>query len=287
MHSLAACSGRQSRSLAAWPPQRASTRNAPNTKNALEIPAVTRSGVRAASPCRRALDRPQYNKRPNIHLNSRKRVLGMFEQTIILFDRYRHRMESDPSFNRDLAYEVAERLKQVDFLVERVRTLERTLMEPQDARSALFRAHIADLQARNIPFESVPVPAGMAISKQEFDESQRLTFEMKLFTESFYYLAGRIRTILRNQIFPMPGLTKFECLGIRNVRNKLLEHAEGKDAQVRLHSFACGGPQGPVLRAIRYVGQESIFPDNGLYSNAEELRANLEGLLTDFESTPS
>ena len=99
---------------------------------------------------------------------------------------------------------------------------------------------------------------------------------MKLLAEAFYYFAGRVRTILRNTQAPLPGLACFECDGVRNTRNKLLEHAEGKDSQVSIQSFGWGGSRGPVIKALRYGGQENVFPDRGLYENAEEFRVNLE-----------
>lgn len=71
-------------------------------------------------------------------------------------------------------------------------------------------------------------------------------------------------------------LTSFECEGVRNVRNKLIEHAEGADSQVTIQSFGWGAAHGPVLKAARYHGQETVFLDAGLFRNAEEFRGNLE-----------
>ena len=65
------------------------------------------------------------------------------------------------------------------------------------------------------------------------------------------------------------------------VRNQLLEHPEGRESQVLIQSFACGGPSGPILKAVRYGGQEGIFPDRGLYPNASEFEDNLLKKLDD------
>jgi hypothetical protein len=132
---------------------------------------------------------------------------------------------------------------------------------------------------RGVPYESAPVPPGVYLNGEEVEAHGKASFELKLLTEAFYHFAWRVRTILRNQRAPLPGLTSFECEGVRNVRNKLLEHAEGRDSQVSIQSFGWGAAQGPVLKALRYSGQEEIFPDRGLYRNAEEFRDNLERLL--------
>jgi hypothetical protein len=103
-----------------------------------------------------------------------------------------------------------------------------------------------------------------------------LSFEIEAWTESFYYLAGTMRTVLPHSSKPLPGLHSFECEGARNVRNHLLEHAEGKSSRVLMQSFGYGGEAAPTIKVEREEGQENIFPDAGLWANAEEIRENLE-----------
>lgn len=205
----------------------------------------------------------------------------MFKNVIALFDDYYRRLDAmnSPGFNRDLGCEVRERLHQLDYIVDRVRALELITKEAFSRYETAFVAHIEDIKRCGTAYESVPVPESMQITKEEFEKHETASFEMKLLTEAFYYLACRIRTILRNSKAPLPGLTMFECEGVRNVRNKLLEHAEGKDSQISSQSFGWGAARGPVLKSIRYSGQEHIFPDQGLYTNAEEFRKNLEHLI--------
>lgn len=205
----------------------------------------------------------------------------MFVKTIDLFDDYCRRLDviKAPSFNRDLGCEVRERLYQLGYIVDRVHELERTANEAFSRHKMAFIAHIEDIKHRGVAYESEPVPKGVEITKKEFEKHEKAEFEMKLLTEAFYYFAGRIRTILRNPQAPLPGLTNFECEGVRNVRNKLLEHAEGKDSQVSIQSFGWGAANGPVLKSIRYSSQKHIFPDQGLYINAEEFRENFERLI--------
>lgn len=102
------------------------------------------------------------------------------------------------------------------------------------------------------------------------------SFEIRLFTEAFYYFASRLRTILRNKEEPCPLLKGFECAGVRDVRNKLLEHPEGQDSRVFGWSWTIGTAEGPILKVDRENHQVNVFPDRGLYVNAEELKENLE-----------
>jgi hypothetical protein len=205
----------------------------------------------------------------------------MFQTTIVLFDRYCRYLDTQgiPQFNRDLSYEVKDRLKQLDYIVTKVKELENTATATHLRFDAERKAHIEDLRRRGIAYEAEPWFPFTQPTTEELEAEGRAMFEMELLTETFYYFAGRVRTILRNPQAPIPGLKGFECEGVRNTRNKLLEHAEGKDSQVSIRSFGCGGSQGPVLKAVRLVDQTEVFPDKGLYKNAEEFRSNLDRLL--------
>jgi len=211
----------------------------------------------------------------------------MFESTSILFDEYCRHLDTKETqgFNRDLGCEVRERLQQLNYIVERVRKLENIAQQALSRHQARLIEHIEDLKSRGISYESAPFPSSARVTEEEFKTNDEASFEMKLLTEAFYYLAGRVRTILRNAQAPLPGLTNFECEGARNVRNKLLEHAEGGDSQVSICSFGWGAAHGPMLKALRYGGQEHVFPDRGLYENAEEFRDNLEHRLRAVLST--
>lgn len=202
----------------------------------------------------------------------------MFNTTIDLFDTYYRLLDSKgvAGFNKDLGCEVRERIQQLQFIINRVHALETTASAAMARSRAAFLDHIQDLERQELSFENVPVPDSTSPTQDEFRRHHDSQFEMRLLTESFYYLAGRIRTVLRNKRAPLPGLTDFESVGVRDVRNKLLEHAEGDDSKISINSFGWGGVNGPVIKAIRYDGQAQIFPDQGLYRNANEFRDNLE-----------
>ncbi len=205
----------------------------------------------------------------------------MFNGTIELLDCYykKHSALGTENFSPDLGTEIRERLEQMSHIVSKVKSLENIATESHRRFDASMKAHLENLKQRGVSFEDDPHVSFEPMTNEEMQRERQALFEMTLLTEAFYYFAGRVRTILKNTKFPMPGLTKFECVGVRDTRNKLLEHAEGNDSQVFTRSFGCGGVQGPVIKAIRLSTQTDIFPDAGLYVNAEEFRVNLERLL--------
>jgi hypothetical protein len=197
----------------------------------------------------------------------------MFEAVIEKFDRYWNKMDAEnpANFSQDLASEVRKRLEQLDYLYE-------LIMEKHQRYMDLSWKEVGgDWDA----YKQKIREAGGSITKQKSNERfemEKLVLEIEVFTESFYYLAHRTRVILRNSIFPFPGLKSFECEGVRNVRNKLLEHPE-KEGKILVQNFGMGGEQGPTLKPDRPEGQENIFPDSGLEVNTLEFKGNLEKLL--------
>ena len=195
-----------------------------------------------------------------------------------LFDTYCQRMDntSEKGFVKELGAEVRRRLKQLDFLLRRIGELEEVTSKALERPQAALKSHVQRIKHHGHDFECVPAPEDCKVRKEESDAYNAAEFEMELLTGSFYYLASRVRTIIKLKSAPMPKLQSFEAAKVRNVRNKLLEHAESKDSQVLIQSFAHGGKHGPVIKAIRSSDQVNIFPDDGLYVNAEEFKCNLE-----------
>lgn len=205
----------------------------------------------------------------------------MFKTTIDLFDQYYRVMDSINmyGFNRELGCELRERLQQLDYLLNNIQEAEARFDNVKERASIIFKQHVETTLAKGLSYESTPVPDAAHMTQEEFDAFERAMFEIKLFTECFYYLAGRIRSMLRHKKVPLPGLEKFEAAGVRNVRNQLLEHPEGVNSRVFINSWGFGASHGSVLKALRYEGQEQIFPDNGLYKNALEMKQNMERIL--------
>jgi hypothetical protein len=104
-----------------------------------------------------------------------------------------------------------------------------------------------------------------------------IVLEMKVLTEAFYYKAFRVRAVIR--MLPSPALRGFECPPVRDVRNHLLEHPEGRASGVITGGFGFGGSVGPVLKHGRPAWVPSMFADSGLYANADQYRRTLESAL--------
>ncbi|MFG1312854.1 hypothetical protein [Xanthobacter autotrophicus] len=106
-----------------------------------------------------------------------------------------------------------------------------------------------------------------AVALKSFENSDWL----HLLTEQFYWVTFRARSALRH----LPDLGKFDAQGVRNMRNKLIEHPEGRDSLIFNAGFGFGGPRGPILAASRTDQQSNRWPDAGLFPNAEEFATNL------------
>jgi len=204
-----------------------------------------------------------------------------FAETIDLFDRYYRSMDAlnAAGFHRNLAAEFRERLQQLDWLLAQVRKLDSRADQALERPSQAFKEHVERIQREGLDYEAEPVPEDVRMSPGEARALSDAEFQLKLYTEAFYYLAGRARAIARHQERPLPGLQGFEAEGVRNVRNHLIEHPESRDSRVFIASWGRGGPQGPVLKSIRYSGQEATWPDRGLYRNAVEFRDRLTAAL--------
>jgi diadenosine tetraphosphatase ApaH/serine/threonine PP2A family protein phosphatase len=194
----------------------------------------------------------------------------MFKSVIKKFDEYLNKMEAENpvGFNSDLWTEANKRLEQLQWLYNHIFRKHSRLMDLNWRENRRIERLRKDLQ-----LTSGSITLQRSAESRKID---RLMFEIEMFTESFYYLAARMRTLLGHG--PLPGLRSFECEGARNVRNKLLEHPE-RESQVFSQSFRVGGEEGPTLKTNRAPGQETVFPDAGLWTNAAEIKNNLEKLL--------
>jgi hypothetical protein len=99
--------------------------------------------------------------------------------------------------------------------------------------------------------------------------------QIEIHTESFYWIAHRTGAVIRL----MPGLRTFKAVGVRSVRNWLLEHVEGPGgstnigigwgSSVGLDGVIIGG-NGPTIATL-IAGK-----DQGLYPNATEFFEKVE-----------
>lgn len=198
-----------------------------------------------------------------------------FNKCISLFDKLYVQLDKSNAkeFNRDAGIEVRKRLQQLNFLIDKVYELQIEGAGIQHRHGIAFSSYMEYASANNVDITKVKVPDEIYMSPKEVKRLNEICFELEVNTESFYYLAGRLRALLKHGF---TVLKNFEAVGVRNVRNKLLEHTEGNDSKISIVSFAWGNSCGPVVRAIRYKEQLDVFPDGGLFLNAEEFRVNFE-----------
>lgn len=198
----------------------------------------------------------------------------MFEQSRILTEQYYCALLASGKASKlaeHLLHEVRGRLRTLNWTHHRLVQLDAEL-------DAVGRAHDPKSQP--------------AVLKQVFSDGGRpdciayrhaqLPFEkqdeVRVLLESFYYSAHRVRDILRNGREPLPGVDSFEAVGIRNVRNHLVEHPS-KNGGVVVPSIATGGPVGPQLKPLRWSLDESGTHDAGLHANAAEFEAEFDAAM--------
>lgn len=87
-----------------------------------------------------------------------------------------------------------------------------------------------------------------------------------LYSEAFYWVAFRAMKAAN----PLPGLKSLSAAGVRDVRNKLMEHPEGNDSRIFNGGFGYGKPNGPVIAALRTEETPDAWQDAGLFVNADQ-----------------
>jgi hypothetical protein len=147
---------------------------------------------------------------------------------------------------------------------ELVKEVERQADQEPPARVLLLFAESAPPECGNLRHASIPA-----------DKSD----ELRVLLEAYYYSGQRIRDIFRDNKADLPELSSFEAVGVRNVRNHLIEHPT-REAGVIVFSFKCGGPVGPQLKALRWSLDEEGSMDDGLHKNTAEFLSSLETTLS-------
>ncbi len=184
---------------------------------------------------------------------------GFFESTIILFDSYRSKFkETKPNYYpARWVQEIMKRFKQLSFVYDHIKAYENKIIGMTNA---------VDYNQR-----------------KQSEEFKRLLFETEFFVESFYFIAFRVREILRHKnkgSYIFPNLKRCDAKGVRDVRNHLLQHPE-RHGGVLNQSFSVGGNNGPKLKPGFSEGDAPDSMDKGLWLNANEFKANLEKILTE------
>src|SRR6266516_620015 len=125
----------------------------------------------------------------------------MFKSVIKKFDKYLDMMEAENAdrFNEDLWTEVKKRLKQLEWLYEHI----------SRKHSKCLELHWREIRRVERLRKDHQLTGSIIVQSSDSRKVNRLMFEIEMLTESFYYLAGRMRTSLKYG--HLPGLKSFEC----------------------------------------------------------------------------
>jgi hypothetical protein len=167
-----------------------------------------------------------------------------------LLGRFRHQQTLAHAPKLDYITEADVRLNQLRYLLRRFRAVDRR----------------AEVSYRALWPKGVKDRAGHARRATGVHE---LGDQVELYGEAFYFFAWRLKGALSQ----VPGFSTFDPVGVRDVRNHLIEHAEGRKRGVMARSFMFNCPQGFVLKP--HGGGPGRVVDKGLYPNAEELLTDL------------
>lgn len=117
-------------------------------------------------------------------------------------------------------------------------------------------------------------------SPEEYHKQEFIRFSLELYTESFYYFAHRLQTLLKNGEGLLPFIEGYKpARGARMVRNQLLEHPERADSGGSDRRWALSSRDGPQVKAVRRIDQPRHHKDAGLFPNAVELEARVSEAL--------
>lgn len=213
-------------------------------------------------------------------MRTREKKLYFFESTYNLCEQYKKINAQNPTKGFQLGYTIdgLEILEQLDYLFKKITISNNYFAEQNEILNKQFDAYRNHCLENNLDYIEYISEIQHEIPRSNHKKSDKFAFKAKLYSEMFYYKAFRLRNIIRYS----GGLgKKFECEGIRNVRNILIEHPEKSDF-IYIYSFGLGMKEiGPVLKTGNPENDKK-FKDIGLFKNATEFKMNLEKILTDF-----
>jgi hypothetical protein len=196
--------------------------------------------------------------------------------------------ESDP--RKGLSAEATRRLEQLDLILEKLKQALTLSPEEEKRRKDETEWFIKtqELFARG-EITKEEYEAGLSQkSPEDIQAFVQRTNDVWLFTETFYCIAWRLREILNIHEPSFPNLQKIDGLGIRHVRNLLIEHPDQQKEKANYQQTMIVTDDGPALKCleIRIDGQtgqsspakESM--DQGLYINAKEFKEEMEKAIT-------
>jgi hypothetical protein len=197
--------------------------------------------------------------------------------------------KTDP--RKGLSAEVTRRLQQLDLILEKLDQA-RTPSAEDQAQSRKDDEHFLKTQKQFASGEITSEEFAAGLRRKSPEEIQgliRRTNDVWLFTETFYCIAWRLREVLNiRKPASFPNLQKIDGLGIRSVRNLLIEHPEDQKDKPNYEQTMTDTNDGPVLKSLEVridgqTGQSSSAKDSvdrGLYINAQEFKDEMERAIT-------
>lgn len=169
--------------------------------------------------------------------------------------------------------EVSDRLAQLEYLLGGIRDRieERFSITERPIKMQQWLVDFASVMNQPPP---PPPDLRRVWTEEELKRRVDLAFEAELFTDAFYWIAWRLREVVRR----LPGLKNFDPVGIRTVRNHLLEHPERHLSATPSRELALSRRDGVILH--HRVSRDADVIDEGLVPNASELRDRLTEALT-------
>lgn len=199
--------------------------------------------------------------------------MASFESVRVLLERYYDALlHTDDVTDRgqQLLQEVRGRLRQLQWSHSRLLQIETQLVQESYVETS-------ESVRKLLVFTDVGLPKHDAEAQDLMTPG--LSDELRVLLEAFYYSAHRVRDIFKDNQRDLPGLKTFEAIGVRDVRNHLVEHPT-RNSGVITSSIKCGGPIGPQLKPLRFAKDLQGTVDAGLHKNAGEFLTNLERTLT-------
>jgi len=214
----------------------------------------------------------------------------MFEQARQLWSQYQAHYsaqwtEDDPRSH--LVAEVANRLNQLDLILDLLaRALDSVAIDPDTSKAQWEYIMLFGSKLGAGELTSEEYLAGLPpLPDRDFNGYVRGWEEVRLFTEMFYLVAWRLVEILNasgERAFPQLG--RIDARGVRDVRNRLIQHPEADRSNPNCAQTLVVTDDGPVLKSSgflipggsRRVVAETESLDRGLYVNSEDLRKRLE-----------
>jgi hypothetical protein len=176
-----------------------------------------------------------------------------FDQCAVLASNYYSIIASRAPTDRvELARELAELIKQLDFLLKSVYVL----------HSQYFRL-MATTERPSLDYRL----------------QRHSGFAIDLYTTAFYYLAHRAQVIAVGRKHSLPGFANYrQAVGVRTTRNAVVEHPRPEDFAT-VSAFTLHSHHGSKSRAMRDGKGVSSDPRGWLFPEATELEASLREVL--------